>query len=133
MALGIPDYHDIVRQPADLGTIRVRLAHGAAEVCASTTLVSGERGSDSTQVYMTWEAKGFLGASGACRRNGQPHAGPVPAAQPGVLEPRTLLMQCAAAHMHCAAPDGCWVAQKGVSRRGGRHRGTWSLRMCWTR
>ena len=42
VALGIPDYHDIVRQPADLGTIRTRLAHGAAEVCASTTLVSGQ-------------------------------------------------------------------------------------------
>ena len=41
VALGIPDYHDIVRQPADLGTIRARLARGAAEVCTSITLVPG--------------------------------------------------------------------------------------------
>lgn len=40
VALGIPDYHDIVRQPADLGTIRARLARGATQVCASTTLTT---------------------------------------------------------------------------------------------
>jgi len=38
VALGLPDYHTIVRRPADLGTIRVRLLRGAAQVPPSTTV-----------------------------------------------------------------------------------------------
>ncbi len=36
VALGLPDYHTIVRRPADLGTIRARLLRGAAQVPSGT-------------------------------------------------------------------------------------------------
>ena len=49
MALGLPDYHTIVRRPADLGTIRARLLRGAAQVPASTT-VSADMGPEQTAI-----------------------------------------------------------------------------------
>lgn len=135
-----PDYHDIVHQPADLGTIRMRLARGATQARYFSTIVLLSSCYDNTAILMRW----LLASRAVPKRmsipgewhpgfwepqenaGGEPHAGQLPTAQPWGAHtlPSVLLSS------RCL-----WVAgwQKGCHRRGGRHRGTVSPRMCWTR